>query len=168
MSTNNNSPKPCDYCGEHIATGYVSAYKAHVCPCCYADHHGPTPEDLEPCQPLPADVVASRLSRLVSLACDAQDAFDAHELELATCPPIPSAIAWDAICKATGDPLAMPASIEDDLLEYPNGSTVSVSFVASLPSGDVEDRQSFLLSWSSPSLAYAVATRSEKPLHVSL
>jgi len=31
----------CDYCEEAPATGYVSAYKAHVCEPCYEDHHGP-------------------------------------------------------------------------------------------------------------------------------
>ena len=32
--------KVCDYCGEQPATGYVRAYKSHVCEECYVDYHG--------------------------------------------------------------------------------------------------------------------------------
>lgn len=44
--------RPCDYCMIHAATGYVSAYDAHLCPCCYADNHGPTlGENIDACAP---------------------------------------------------------------------------------------------------------------------
>lgn len=34
------APRLCDYCESAPATGYVAAYKAHVCRPCYADNHG--------------------------------------------------------------------------------------------------------------------------------
>lgn len=35
------SPVRCQYCHEQPATGYVSAYRSHVCEDCYEEHHGP-------------------------------------------------------------------------------------------------------------------------------